>query len=209
MIMSSHTNYSNLLPSVTCNINFTQPEIDPLQLKIFDVCLWTSTVTAWTLGPLLMFGIIHYEKFGGDPQKRSLGNRLISSAVKTLAAFAFCWQILLLLNRYDLANLFVYITLTRCYMGLALASIGFVETSVALRYFQVFVWEHIKEINEDLAMRSIGISILAISGALGYSLNMNLAMYKNLLVFSKGNFSQLEVPKHICQPDNIDPWSNR
>ena len=207
--MTSNTNYSNLIPSVICTVNFVQPKINPQHLKIFDVCLWTSTVIAWTLGSLLMLGIIHYEKFGGDPQKRSLGNRLISSAVMSLAAYAFCWQIVLILIRYDLANLFVYIVLTRCFMGLALAAIGFVETSVALRYFQVFVWEHIKEINEELAMRSIGITILAIGGCLGYSLDMTLEMYTNLLVFSEGNFSQLEVPKHICQPDNIHPMSNR
>ena len=208
--MSLNISNSTLFPTVTCIIlNFTKPEIEPTVLAVFDTLLWIATVAAWTIGSLLMFGIIHFEKFGGDPQKRSLGNRLISCSVKSLLAASFCWQCILISFRYDLSNLSVRITLTRCYMSLTMASIGFVEIFVALRYFQVFVWAHIKEINEDLAMRAIGISVLAVSGGLGYSLNLTVAMYTNLLIFAHDNVSQLEVPKHICQPENIDPISNR
>ena len=38
-------------------------------------------VISGTLGNALLIGIIHYEKFGGDPQKRSLRNRLTSEII--------------------------------------------------------------------------------------------------------------------------------
>ena len=38
-------------------------------------------VIAGTLGNTLLIGIIHYERFGGDPQKRSFRNRLTSEIV--------------------------------------------------------------------------------------------------------------------------------
>ena len=38
-------------------------------------------VIAGTLGNALLIGIIHYERFGGDPQKRSFRNRLTSEIV--------------------------------------------------------------------------------------------------------------------------------
>ena len=38
-------------------------------------------VISGTLGNVLLIGIIHYEKFGGDPQKRSFRNRLTSEIV--------------------------------------------------------------------------------------------------------------------------------
>ena len=47
-----------------------------------------------------MLGLIHYERFGGDPQKRSLGNRLISGGIKCLIASSASMQILLILVRY-------------------------------------------------------------------------------------------------------------
>ena len=39
---------------------------------------WMSWFLNLTLGNALLLGVWHYERFGGDPQKRSLQNRLVS-----------------------------------------------------------------------------------------------------------------------------------
>lgn len=60
---------------VHCVFHWVNPKVDPILTAHFDRVLWVSTALAWTIGPLLIYGILHYEWFGGDPQKRSLGNR--------------------------------------------------------------------------------------------------------------------------------------
>ena len=39
-----------------------------------------------TLGNALLLGILHYERFGGDPQKRSVRNRMASEMVLCVAS---------------------------------------------------------------------------------------------------------------------------
>ena len=51
-------------------INTAQP---PVGLR---VVLWLVYLVTFTFGNLLLVSILHYERYGGDPQKRSLGNRL-------------------------------------------------------------------------------------------------------------------------------------
>ena len=65
----------------------------------YDVYLWTSFGFCWTVGLGLLLGLIHYEKFGGDPQKRSLNNRLISSGVWSLIAQSAFLQIVIIMVR--------------------------------------------------------------------------------------------------------------
>ena len=52
--------------------------VDSANLRTFDVVYWTWTAVIFTIGIPLNLGILHYERFGGDPQKRSLTNRLTS-----------------------------------------------------------------------------------------------------------------------------------
>ena len=55
-----------------------------------------SCVILIILGNFLWFGVIHYEKFGGDPQKRSLTNQLTSHA----AIFVLFWMNATLLTHF-------------------------------------------------------------------------------------------------------------
>ena len=40
------------------------------------VVLWFINSITFSFGNALLLSILHYERYGGDPQKRSLGNRL-------------------------------------------------------------------------------------------------------------------------------------
>ena len=44
----------------------------------FDVFFWTCTALTTMIGVPFGFGIVQLEWYGGDTQKRSLGNRFVS-----------------------------------------------------------------------------------------------------------------------------------
>ena len=71
---------------VECIYNKKGPNYDPTTIANFDAYFLISSAICWTLGTALWSGVLHYEWFGGDPQKRSLGNRLISNGVITQAS---------------------------------------------------------------------------------------------------------------------------
>ena len=67
-----------------CQVNVTQHwsnEIPIQSLRIFDIFFWTCNALIIIFGIPLNVGIIHYEWFGGDPQKRSLSNRMTTSFI--------------------------------------------------------------------------------------------------------------------------------
>lgn len=45
----------------------------------FDIFFWVNLSLIFAIGAPMSFSIVHYEWFGGDPQKRSLVNRFMSS----------------------------------------------------------------------------------------------------------------------------------
>ena len=68
----------------TCRVNLTRNwsrEIPFSTLRGFDIFYWTCDALIILLGIPLNIGIIHYEWFGGDSQKRSLSNRMMSSFI--------------------------------------------------------------------------------------------------------------------------------
>ena len=67
-----------------CQINMTDhwsEKVAAVSLEIFDISYWTCAVLMMIFGIPLNVGIINYEWYGGDPQKRSLSNRMMSSYV--------------------------------------------------------------------------------------------------------------------------------
>ena len=53
-------------------------EIEDLQIGIFLKVVGVLSYFLSNLGNILLLSIVHYEKFGHDPQKRSLPDRLFS-----------------------------------------------------------------------------------------------------------------------------------
>ena len=62
-----------------CLVKNVSDQISVDELLDFDIAFWTWTVLMIVLGLPLNMGILYYEWYGGDPQKRSLVNRTISS----------------------------------------------------------------------------------------------------------------------------------
>ena len=55
--------------------------IEEQNLFLFDIYYWVSVNAVLLIGLPLNFCIVYYEWFGGDTQKRSLVNRLISNCI--------------------------------------------------------------------------------------------------------------------------------
>ena len=68
-----------------CQVNLTEDWSGgiplPTSLMVYDIFYWTNNAIVILFGIPLNIGIIHYEWYSGDPQKRSLSNRMISSAI--------------------------------------------------------------------------------------------------------------------------------
>ena len=102
--------------------------------------IFTFGVTA--INNLLMLAIIHYERFGGDPQKRGLGNRIIS---------AMLWSTLFSSDAHFL-TLFsqdqrIVLAVMR---GLKISAITFMNLHAMVIYLQVVVFKQVKEIDDEL-----------------------------------------------------------
>ena len=84
---------------MTMNFSFVESNegsvigFEPFQDLIVDVPLriYQGIVAIFTLlfGSIFYLGIVHYERYGGDPLKRSIQNRLISATAIT--ALMLCY----------------------------------------------------------------------------------------------------------------------
>ena len=66
-----------------CSVSIGDTEVEDRELRFFDIFYWVCTTSTVVLGIPLACLIVHYEWYGGDPQKRSLVNRLMSNGVVT------------------------------------------------------------------------------------------------------------------------------
>ena len=53
------------------------------EIVLPDIILWTLFTATTTIGNAFLIAVIYHERFGGDPQKRCLQNRL-ASKVRTI-----------------------------------------------------------------------------------------------------------------------------
>ena len=99
-------------------------EDDPLKAMI-DPWLWTSWFITLTLGNSFLVALVHYEWFGGDPQKRSLQNQLVSEVTMAglLSLNTFHLQFLAL--ELNLIGPFILELTMKIHRGCILAGVAF------------------------------------------------------------------------------------
>ena len=116
--------------------------------KLLDY-IWNSVL--WNFDTYL--GIIHYEKFGQDPQKRSFPDRIFSFNI-LLVIFCSLISDTIIQIRNIFGPVGVNITLLKYYAISVLLTVplGFAE-SILFKCFMVFFWKKLAMINDDfLAM---------------------------------------------------------
>ena len=102
------------------------------------------------IGPILLSGIIIYEKYGGDPQKRNIINRLQSIGTASLIIRTEIHGLVIILREtlglIDL-SIMIWIECLFC-MFICNAILCFAEMSV-LHLLYTVVWKRVKDINDE------------------------------------------------------------
>ena len=102
------------------------------------------------IGPILLLGIIAYEKYGGDPQKRNIINRLQTLGVASIIMGSVIHGIVIILRElFGLINfdIMIWIECLFC-MFFCNALLFFTEMSV-LHLLYIVVWKRVKVINDE------------------------------------------------------------
>ena len=83
MVIEKTPDFANL--TFNCS-NLMEEMFEDTSMTIYAIVVYIFNMP---VGSVLWFLVIHYERFGGDPMKRSISNKLLSSAalVKLLGGF--------------------------------------------------------------------------------------------------------------------------
>ena len=115
------------------------------------VILYSCIFVISLLGPVLCGGIIMYENYGGDRQKRTILNRLFSLILYNMIVYAIFKGILRIvrdingLYDYDLALWFDFVCRT-----LKLNICLLYNQLTIIRFLYILVWKRMRVINDDL-----------------------------------------------------------
>ena len=102
------------------------------------------------IGPILLSGIIAYEKYGGDPQKRNIINRLQSMGIASLIIRTEIHGIVIILREtFGLIDLSIIIWIECLFcMFVCNAILFFAEMSV-IHLLYIVVWKRVKSIDDE------------------------------------------------------------
>ena len=102
------------------------------------------------IGPIFLLGIIAYEKYGGDPQKRNIINRLQSMGIASLIIATEIHGIVIILREtFGLIDLSIIIWIECLFcMFICNALIFFAEMSV-IHLLYIVVWKRVKSIDDE------------------------------------------------------------
>ena len=94
--MTKQTNITVECVIEACYVDFPATTIPPY----VDTTLWMSLVLVCLVGVPVNLFIIFYDLYGGDPNKRSLGNQILSIASFANNVATFCCFMIAILFRY-------------------------------------------------------------------------------------------------------------
>ena len=127
------------------------------------ITLYTA-IGSMFLGCFLMGGIIAYENFGGDPQKRSMLNRLLSMIFCCLFVYAAIKQVSRIIR--DTTGLLEFnsaLWIQFFGMWMKISIVFFYNELTIFRYLMVAVWKRMKVIDDSLLAFLLMTSTLMVS----------------------------------------------
>ena len=171
------------------------------QLFYFDILYWTWAAIIISFGIPMNCLIVHYEWFGGDPQKRSLSNRIISSSVIANISAGISMHTFTAMIRWRIGTAAFQAVFFKMYIGCTYAAFTFANLSTIVRFVQVVIWKRVMEIDEELAAAVINRSVVCVCFLLGSLCHPEFKLYGIISVLSN---SSIEMPLASCK-DGIDP----
>ena len=102
------------------------------------------------IGPFLLAGIIAYERYGGDPQKRNIINRLQSFGLANLIMTTTIHGIVRIIREiFGLIGLDVMICIECLFCLFACNALLFFAEMSVLQLLYIVVWKRLKAINDE------------------------------------------------------------
>ena len=118
----------------------------------------------YILGPLLLLGIIAFEKRGGDPQKRNIINRLQSIGISSQIIFTITiglvrsWREIFGLIDFDVMiwiECFAYTALLNCIL--------IFDQMAIIQFMYIILWKRVKGIDDEFWALFLGLSTASVS----------------------------------------------
>ena len=124
-------------------------KIEDLPIGTFVKVVGVLSYFLSNFGNILLLSIVHYEKFGHDPQKRSLPNRVFSFST-ILGVILFAIQSNILIGRTLFGPVGIAITEIRYYLITSAVSafLGVTEVSF-FRCIMIFFWKKYAMVNDE------------------------------------------------------------
>ena len=170
--------------------------IDNKDYLIFRVAMMALTVLIMVFGCGLLGCIWHFERFGGDPQKRTILNQLIGMLAFD-SMVVLMETLLALLYRLcfgPISHTMALLTFIVPTFSISIVVLLILNEIILLRWISVFVWKQLPPINDDFFAMffnclNIGITTLfVLMGLLGGH------RYSNLSFLMSGSY-YLREPK--------------
>ena len=130
----------------------------------WKIILYTTIFLIMFIGPILMFGIVVFEIFGGDSQKRTIINRLLSGFLINAAIFGIMIGVSRIVRDcYGLVDsrLGLFIRVAR--MNVKIACYMFFFCLTIWRYLFIVVWKRMRGVQDNFFSTFISLSIYAFS----------------------------------------------
>ena len=140
------------------------------------------------IGPMLSFGIVLYENFGGDRQKRNIMNQLLSGFIITCfvpnTIFSICklwFDLYGLIDSNTMSFLVAF-----CYF-VFMNAFGYINELTVLRFMYIVKWKRIKVINDQFWFQILFVSnaLIALVSTIMICLSSKSILHSSLNIFSR------------------------
>ena len=128
----------------------------------WKIILYTTIFLNFIIGPILMFGIVIFEIFGGDSQKRTILNRLLSGSLINAAIFGIIIGVSRIVRDcYGLVDSRLGLSIIVARMIVKNASYMFFFCLTIWRYLFIVVWKRMRGVQDNFFSTFITLSIYA------------------------------------------------
>ena len=121
----------------------------------YELYFWSYMAISTLFGNSFLGIIWHFERFGGDTQKRSLQNRLASQIIVACILLMNSANILGANMSYRFASYDVLMLYIKIYRTIHFILLDFIILHTLVVYLQVVVWKRLREFNEELIIRAL------------------------------------------------------
>ena len=124
------------------------------------IILYITIFFIFLIGPILMLGIVTFEMFGGDSQKRTIINRLLSGFLGNVAVFGFMMGVSRIIrDGYGLVDSRLGMCIQFTHMVLRNAAYLYYSSLTIWRFLFIAVWKRMRGVDDNFFSTFITLSI--------------------------------------------------